>query len=651
MGAEIARALWSLLAGSGLLAVGTGEIRVQVPPSFEGATICVEATPMGGGVRAPKSCGTVEERRATLRVPSGRWDLRLHSEGHVEGHAPVYVWDLSIDEGEAVDLGLIEPIPGASIAGWIVGSDESARIEIVSRPKVFGWLGDPTQRRKVDRLEARTTATKEGFFQLAGLRPGIHDLKVRFGEGSEATLAEIELERGEAISFESPFVVEPPRPLRVFVDPPTDGDGEEWTFDVSRQLPKSTVVEKVETGRADLAGAWSSRPLGSGIYRVEVSDSAGSDWHSGRVEIGPGSDLVEIRLEVHRIHGELRLGDEPLAAEIVFGTMNRRPRIFLRSDEDGEFRGLLPRAGEWQVEVAVEDDFFAVEPIEIDPDEDPAEVTIELPDTTLAGKVTRAGRPVESAIVTVRRTEDRQEVATARTGEDGAFRLRGLAEGEVAASALDGRDTSDWAFVQLLEGREENDLRLEIAPRRAVRGQLRHRGVPVIGAEIDYTVGDMAFMPHPSRATTDLDGRFELFVPLDTRHVEVLVSTPAATIHVGRLDWRLESLETSESVELAPWDLPDTLTLRLPIDPASLTADDPRWIVTDRGAVAASVLANLALRLGTLSAEDGAFWIRGLGLAEYQVCQDRQGPCRPAQTRSGDGRAGEPLVSAPATRE
>jgi hypothetical protein len=102
------------------------------------------------------------------------------------------------------------------------------------------------------------------------------------------------------------------------------------------------------SGQVDAQGLWKTPPLSSDTYEVQIRDER-SAWLTESLEVEPGEPDLHLRIDLVEIAGLLRLGREPLAAEIGLS----RERSFLRfeSDEEGLFAGFLPEAGDWGVVV------------------------------------------------------------------------------------------------------------------------------------------------------------------------------------------------------------------------------------------------------------------------------------------------------------
>jgi hypothetical protein len=163
----------------------------------------------------------------------------------------------------------------------------------------------------------------------------------------------------------------------------------------------------------------------------------------------------KIEIDLVMVSGRVRLGDEPLAATLWFGGRHGVPQVTFESGEDGTFQGILPRDGQWLLEIeALEPRIQSHAKVEVRPDRHGrAEVEIAVPDTLLFGKVVDdQGKPANHADLLV---GDEIDSLHLTAGDDGAFEFRALPPGIVLLSARraspEGLASSDRVLVPLAE--------------------------------------------------------------------------------------------------------------------------------------------------------------------------------------------------------
>lgn len=585
-------------------------------------------------------------------VPTGRWDVKLS----LEGYAPLYHWDVSVAAGKVVELGEARLIPGASVTGWLIvpprnepavaAEASSLMPDLVLEKQLLGWIGDPRERQKMDQLAYRVKPADTGFFQLSGVAAGAFSLQADLLDQGKVELAQVELEPGEEKSFDQPIEIQLPERLRVFVAPPSDEKQLPWQVKVAKVVAKRYDRELVDEGTVDEGGGWTSRPLMPGFYELEVTSSGKNSWHKQTIELTSSPPIIQIDLQLIRIEGQLRLGDDPLAADLIFGSFHGRPQIWMRADEEGEFTGVLPKAGEWRLDVLLgPEELRQLDPVEIAADEDPARIEVVLPGNVIAGKVTRYGAPVPEAFVTVfTQDEDPKEIAHSLTSASGEFTLKAVRPGAVAVSATDLRISSGWSFVQLNDDTEIRDLHLELVAQRTVRGQVvawPGGGLPAV--EITAESGLPTFRRRPTRALSTVDGSFELTVPEDEQVLDLVLVAPGFGVQLQRLMLpEADDEAPTTDVELPPITLHrERVAVKLP--------DEGTWFLASQGSmVAVPSLLSLFYRLELLQSTSTGWWLAGLAPMGYSFCQGPAGPCIDAvETAEPGGRELEQALPSP----
>src|SRR6185436_4006934 len=139
----------------------------------------------------------------------------------------------------------------------------------------------------------------------------------------------------------------------VEVAPVLDLRGRPWHAQVVREeeasgKPSPIVFE----GNVETDGNLVVASQSPGRYRIGILDSLGNRLAASEVTLdGPGVPPQRIVVRLVTLEGTLRLGQEPLAASLWFGGRSGAIRVRLESDEEGRFHGILPREGDWSLDV------------------------------------------------------------------------------------------------------------------------------------------------------------------------------------------------------------------------------------------------------------------------------------------------------------
>lgn len=466
----------------------------------------------------------MEEERFVCNVPAGALDLRLEA----DGFRPWYFWDQVVSSEKSLDLGLLRLQRGSCLAGWVEldGQIDDPAAAVTLVPQVTGWIEDPAQRRRLGTQEFETLVNDRGFFQLTGLGPGVFSLTA-VGEGfAPRTVEEIEIGQDQELFLGEPIVLRPPQELSVFIDPPQDPNGHPWLVELSTPKSRSRVVGIKERSPADLTGRWAASGLSTGSYFLEVLDRQDNRWMREKIEIREeGQSPVFFKLESVEVRGVILRGGEPVETSLVFGSRYRRPNVRLHSDEEGEFRGILPRQGEWALEVGVEGgDHQNLPDVEVlrHKGEDAAYLTIEIPDTAVAVKVTRGGNAAGAQLL-IRSVDTGQAVTSRRVDESGELTVRGLAPGKYSIRAFRKGESSEPEIVDAKEAQAASELSLELVRESRFEGRVSYLGTGVAGARIFLFPAASDGLSWNREGVTDALGRFDIEYNAAVADLDVLV--------------------------------------------------------------------------------------------------------------------------------
>lgn len=486
-----------------------------------------------GGAKGTVVCPVGEAGAVRCDVPAGVADLRLHA----RGFAAVYRWGVAVAAGEVADLGALALVPGASVVGFVETADgaplgRSARVVLV--PLHSGAMG-PEQQQSIERMSLAAAPDERGFFQLRDVAPGSYALEATADGLARARHQPLEVLEGLEARLAQPLVLSPPATLEIAITPPATPSGALWRLQLSR-LVRRGRLEEVATGEAGLDGRWRSQGLETGTYRVTVESSSWWRAVAHDVEVEPGLSPLAIDLPLVEVEGVLKGVDEPSAASVWFGGVSGFERVGLVPDHTGRFTGVLPREGEWRVQILRRrgERPRTLAPVEVRraPGQRVARVELELPDTHIVGRVVdERGKAVGEAEVSASgmgKLLGRRD--SVPTDGDGEFTFEGLAPGLYRVTAKQGDAVSDVFDVQVEKGRAHPELQLVLQEQARVVGAVVSARGPVPGAAVEITP-DLSSLRRlklgvTHRLTTDVLGRFEARVPAATTGLSLVVLPP-----------------------------------------------------------------------------------------------------------------------------
>ncbi|MCG8459144.1 MAG: hypothetical protein MI919_22950 [Holophagales bacterium] len=538
----------------------------------------------------------------------------------VEGFAPLYFWEISSEAGSVLDLGDLELEEGASVVGWVdspgFGLDEH-RIEL--RPAMRGWKLGARERARLASTRIRAPISPRGFFRLSGLEAGAYELRL-VGEGREPIemVKLLRVEAGQELVLEEVFEIPPEVKAEIWIEPPLDVHGEPWRVSLVRQVPGARLLKVVKQAPAANDGTWAQGGLPQGEYSMEIEDSQGSTWHRSDLSLEAGGEPRLVEIELVEVRGEVSIGDDPLAATLVFGG-RQRPRISMRSDAEGRFEGYLPREGDWIVHLQADGGWnrqvLESIPVERRNGKSYAELEIRLPDTRLRARVFRDGEPEAGALVIVRGyPESKRSVGSFTTDEAGRIDVRGVEPGSMAMMAHAGKAVSDWRILELAEESEHGEHRLELRLMTTLSGRVVHEGRGVPGARVLGVPSGERFLPWKGDTVSAIDGSFEIDVPADVPAVDLLVIPPGLGFVIHRA--QLAGRDETSSIEIAVRPEHGRLDLYR-LDPF-----DPYLVRFRGGELSLDVLRGALLDAGLAETDSrGALVLRNAAPGPYVFCR------------------------------
>jgi hypothetical protein len=496
--------------------------------------------------------GSDARRVAHCLVAPGEYDLRIQADGFV----PHYTWSAHLPPAGLVELSDFSLRRGAWLVGQVLLEDgepaEGAAIAL--EPSIADANARTALAGEIETFRHQGATEARGHFQLGGLSAGAYDLHATVPDFGTARRARILVSEPAEHRLDAPLTVPYFPRAELAVSPPQDVGGRPWTI---RLLGNAMPHQDAE---ADGDGRVVFDLLPAGDYFLIVEDGAGQRWIARDQRFSPETPRAEVTIEGVPVVGTVTLDGEPLAAALHFGGRTGVESVRLDSGPDGEFVGLLPRQGDWTLEVRSDSPTVRWTrygfPVEVDAGLGAAELTIDLPATSVSGRVTEPdGRPVYDAGVLLSPTFPEGRLVQVSTDEDGAFEVAGQMLGEYRVKAIDsGMRSSPVETISLSETEPDATLDLVLHESREIDGQVVGAdGTPVPGATVsalrrlDAPPGGAMFIP---QAYADIEGRFRLTLPPGGAWQGVAVLAPGHVLGLGLLppegepgDWliRLDS--------------------------------------------------------------------------------------------------------------
>jgi hypothetical protein len=271
-----------------------------------------------------------------------------------------------------------------------------------------------------------------------------------------------------------------------------------------------------------------------------------------------------------RVRGTVRFGDEPIAANLWFGTRYGREAVQIDTDSNGRFEGLLPRDGSWAVTVEALDGELRRQlgQVEVEADKD---VEIVLPATTLSGRVVdRSKLAVKGAQVSAMVAQTMELPVTVSSGADGRFEIKALAEGQATVWAETARLRSRVHHVELNEELTTREVVLVLEDLGVWKGIILGPSGGIAGASVMVSPVSDGFSSYS--ALTDVTGRFEVELPDGTDVVNAVVMPPGFALRAFR-----QPVIAGEETVIPVSSIAGDLLLELPA-PAN-SGDPPRSLL------------------------------------------------------------------------
>jgi len=475
--------------------------------------------------------------RFSCSLPAGTMDVRLRLPGCVSH----YLWAVEVKAGSEVNVGGLTFEPGASLVGWVEAGrghrlSPSTRVETVPHgdPEVAG--GSPSGRWSA--LRSTVPVSERGFFHFQGVAPGTYRLVATQPDGPPSRPVVVTAVTASEVTLERPLLLDRWASLELQVSPPLSPEGEPWRLELRDVDVGRGVFEIVARTIADEGGRARLERLTPGEFTLKISGRSGEAVHSAPLVVEPGDGFAEVRLNLFEVTGAVRLGKKPLAATVWFGGQQGSVRVKAVADEGGQFKAILPRGGEWIVEVigegvGVRRRFQAVDVGSSAGKRRSLELVI--PATLLRGEVVQeGGARATGALVTVTGQGGFEHTVQLRA-EGGEFEVWGLDPGAVMVRAQEREADSDWVSGVLRDDGSPMEVRLVLRRKTTLAGRVVTVGRPVPGAALAaWSASAPAAVPD-AMARTGPEGTFELRVPASARQVMVTVEAAGFARRMLRL--------------------------------------------------------------------------------------------------------------------
>jgi hypothetical protein len=479
--------------------------------------------------RGTLECPVDKAGKWSCELPAARFDLAIAAAGFV----PHYRFSQQVPVGKVVAVGILELRRGASVAGWAAVADgrlDGAHCRVRLSPLLAGGSARAETIRQTAR-EARVDG--QGFFQLAGVRPGSYALSVDQPGFAPARVSPLTVTEDHETLLRDPLLLRRPFAIELAVDPPRDWLERPWRIQVFRAGDGSTRLQAplVHEGPTDAEGVALIAGQEPGNYSIRVGDSLGNWLYAEENLALEGSEKIrhDISIRLVTVKGTLSLGRDPLAGELWFGGRHGKTSVKMESDSKGRFSGVLAREGMWDLEVRAPAAKVAdLRRVRIEADRlGRAQIEVVLPNTKAFGRVVFEEDDRPAAGATVSLSASAQSDLQVLADSAGAFEFRGFATGTVLLTAALPAESrfSDQVSVAADADRPAGPVELRLQRKKTLTGKVGSRQGPVVGASVDViTLRPTPILVGP--AVTDLQGEFTASVPSRTEAALAIVSAP-----------------------------------------------------------------------------------------------------------------------------
>ncbi len=531
------------------------------------------------------------------------------------------------------------------MAGWVVlealvepeeGDPDDAAPKVILERQISGWQGDPSEKRRMELRRLEAPVDPRGFFQLVGVEPGGFRLRAEKEGYVPQVRHDLKVVAGEELLLDEPLSLYPPVDLEVVVSPPTQPDGEPWQLELSTLEPGTTVLHQVAAAQVPVSGTWQGKVETFGNHKLVLLDAREQPWAERWLDVGPGLRPTFVDIPLVEIEGYIRLGGEPLAARLVFGSTQGARQVTFVTDDEGRFDGFLPHEGRWPVDLVAQEGPMlhqALSEVEVKrrPGKRVVKLGIELPATGLLGEVVKGGAPVPNAKLVILREHEgqRQREGIAAADEDGKFALRGVKPGILWLHAYRGKASSLWTRVDVVEGMEPAQVQIELEDKIELSGLVLSPDGEVPGADMRAIPaapkGDFGLI---AEGRSKFDGSFSLTLSPRVTAVDLVVTAPGYARQLLHLPLQAEGPnQAMVRVERES----GTLVFKAPpvVTESNRRKVESSSILYYNGtAIPLSYLLKLSGVQGRLAVRQAGLGLTEMPLGEYRLCDTEGTVCQ-----------------------
>ncbi len=566
----------------------------------------------------PVTAGEGGQRWLACELPEGVLDLRFDAEGFI----PNYRWALHVVPGGSVVVGDLPLEIGASIVGTVVRVDgtSATAAELVLEPTVGGGPARAALGARMEALAFRSETGERGWFQLRGVPRGSYELEVRIPGYGSLEVPRLIVSEPLELRLDEPLVVPWFPAGTISIEPAAARGGTPWKVRLFQSGAQSREASTDASGDAVFP------LLPAGDYLAMIEGDRG--FRTTRaVSISPENPSVRVDLERVPVVGRITLDGAPLAASLYFGGRHGSDSVAMEADRHGKFVGILPREGSWRLEVRSEEPrvrWMSREvPVEIDSGLGAAELLIELPGTSITGRVIDPnGATPPRAQVILQPEFPEGGVTQMETEADGSFAFVGQGYGGYQIQAVGSEHRqSGIERLRLSDDGPDATVELVLQDQRQIRGRVvspEGRGIP--GARLEavppYGAGTSSFLI--PTASTDAEGNFVLDLPPGGSWPGAAVLAPGYALAVEPIPPETEG---------GQWTIPVAQegggTLVLTGLARSTGQAFPRTTLNHQWLLGYGLLASWALLQGTEAGPDSLV-LPNLPSGSYRICIPRR---------------------------
>lgn len=499
-------------------------IEIQSPPAVPGAIV-----PNAKLDQLPATsyeCAIGDDGSWRCVVPRVTFDAVIR----VKSFTPFYRWALEPSDATPLDLGRLLLRPAASAIAWL----DAATLKALKKPArarlVRMAMSDVSElAERLNRPVAEAEFNERGMVQLSAVAPGEYTLEAEAPGFAVARFPGLRIFPRSESRLAVPIRLEPPLDIELKIVPAVDSSNVPWRLEIYRHEELTGRTAPVVRGAADEEGVYKVTQQPAGKYAVVVKSAKGDLY--GRRELvihGPADAQQTIVLALIATAGMVRYGAEPLAAELLFGGNGGREQIRAVADDEGAFRVMLPRAGEWIVDVENRKEQIHA-PVRVMVEGDADDLEINIPGTEISGSVIqpdgeRCANPEILLATAVGNLVARGDV-------NGEYRFRGIAPGRVKVMATDQRtgEASNTRELSIEAGKPLAGIDLQLLSEDDVRVTVWSQGQPVAGARV-LVAGSGDGDSTVRRVLTDVDGSFTVPIKVTATQIVALVAAAGRTM-------------------------------------------------------------------------------------------------------------------------